>query len=215
VTDPTTIHNTFVVERSYAKPPTRVFAAFADPAQKRRWYADGKNHHTDAYELDFRVGGAETSSYRMGETTPFPGAVLATTGIIEDIVPEQRIVISSTMSLGGRRISSALITFEFIANDGGCDLIRLRRSPGQHLDLRFGPFLAVQRPAAHRNHEMGRLLWDVCLIGLRLQRWIDRHRRRPHNIHLELYGRPRTYMARNDGEAIDLRGTAECERCNC
>jgi len=123
VTDPTTIHNTFVVERSYAKPPTRVFAAFADPAQKRRWYAEGKNHHTDAYELDFRVGGAETSSYRMGETTPFPGAVLATTGIIEDIVPEQRIVISSTMSLGGRRISSALITFEFIANDGGCDLI--------------------------------------------------------------------------------------------
>jgi len=123
VSDPTTIHNTFVIERGYAKAPARVFAAFADPAQKRRWYADGKTHHIDSYELDFQVGGAETSSYRMSETTPFPGVVMATAGVIEDIVPDQRIVISQTMSIGGRRISSALITFEFVASEAGCDLV--------------------------------------------------------------------------------------------
>jgi uncharacterized protein YndB with AHSA1/START domain len=33
------IHNTFVVERNYLVKPERVFAAFADSAQKRRWYA--------------------------------------------------------------------------------------------------------------------------------------------------------------------------------
>jgi uncharacterized protein YndB with AHSA1/START domain len=123
MSEPTTIHDTFVIERSFAKPPARVFAALADPALKRRWYADGKTHHTDAYEMDFRVGGAETSRYRMSETTPFPGVEMASDGIIEDIVPDQRVVISSTMSIGGRRISSSLVTFELVATAAGCDLI--------------------------------------------------------------------------------------------
>ena len=30
------VHNTFVVERSYSQSPERVFAAFAQPARKRR-----------------------------------------------------------------------------------------------------------------------------------------------------------------------------------
>lgn len=123
MSDPTTVHNTFVVEHSYAKPPARVFAAFADPALKQRWYAEGKTHVMEVYEMDFRVGGAEVSRYRMGDNTPFPDTVLASVGIIEDIVENQRIVISATMSLGGRRISSALVTFELVATKAGCDLI--------------------------------------------------------------------------------------------
>ena len=123
MSDPTTIHNTFIIERSYARPPARVYAALTDPAQKRRWYADGKDHEVDVYEMDFRVGGAETSSYRLGPQTPFPGLVMATAGVIEDIVPDQRVVISSTMTFGGRRISTALVTFELVATETGCDLI--------------------------------------------------------------------------------------------
>ncbi len=34
-------HSTFVIERSYPTSPERVFAAFADPAKKRRWFAEG------------------------------------------------------------------------------------------------------------------------------------------------------------------------------
>ena len=34
------VHSTFVIERSYPKPPGRVFGAFADAALKRRWFAD-------------------------------------------------------------------------------------------------------------------------------------------------------------------------------
>jgi len=33
-------HSTFVIERHYAAAPERVFAAFADPAKKRRWFAE-------------------------------------------------------------------------------------------------------------------------------------------------------------------------------
>ena len=35
------IHSTFVLERSYPRPPKTVFAAFAEAAKKKRWFADG------------------------------------------------------------------------------------------------------------------------------------------------------------------------------
>jgi uncharacterized protein YndB with AHSA1/START domain len=44
---PTTIHSTFVLERNYHATPERIFAAFADPAKKRRCFlGSGKNEIT-------------------------------------------------------------------------------------------------------------------------------------------------------------------------
>ena len=119
---PSTTHDTFVLERTYPKPPEKVFAAFADPARKRRWFAEG-DHPAERFELDFRVGGAERQLFRLGENTPFPGTAITTEGRHEDIVPDRRIVISSTMSLGDKRISTALATFELIPSGGGTRLV--------------------------------------------------------------------------------------------
>jgi uncharacterized protein YndB with AHSA1/START domain len=59
------VHNTFVLERAYPVAPERVFAAFSDPAKKRRWFvADGENHQIESYDMDFRDGGRE--HYAMG-----------------------------------------------------------------------------------------------------------------------------------------------------
>jgi uncharacterized protein YndB with AHSA1/START domain len=119
----TVVHNTFVIERSYSKSPEVVFAAFADQDKKRRWFAEGHHHDVEEFTMDFRVGGAEVSRYRMKEGTPFPGVALSTDGSFEDIVPNQRIVIASNMSLGERRISASLVTLEFVPNGKGTDLI--------------------------------------------------------------------------------------------
>ncbi|HEY0302374.1 MAG TPA: SRPBCC domain-containing protein, partial [Rhizomicrobium sp.] len=71
--DQPVVHSTFAILRSYAKPPSRVFAAFSDPSKKRRWYAESKNHDLEAFEMEFRVGGVERAAYRSGEGSPFPG----------------------------------------------------------------------------------------------------------------------------------------------
>ena len=69
----TFIHNTFVIERSYPTSPERVFAAFADPAKKRRWSAESEHHDVEQFEMDFRAGGVERASYHFKAGTPFPG----------------------------------------------------------------------------------------------------------------------------------------------
>jgi len=117
------IHSTFVIERNYPKPPETVFAAFADPAQKSRWFAEGESHDIEEFEMDFRAGGFEILRYRLKPGTPFPGAVLTNEGSYQDIVANQRVVTASTMSFGDRRVSASLVTVELIASDTGTDVI--------------------------------------------------------------------------------------------
>jgi len=114
------VHDTFVITRIYAKSPVAVYAAFADPVRKRRWYAAKAAEH---YENDFQVGGAEVSGSRMGDDTPFPGASLVSRSNYLDIVAEVRIVQAQTMSMDGRRFSASLITFEFRATGEGTELV--------------------------------------------------------------------------------------------
>jgi uncharacterized protein YndB with AHSA1/START domain len=119
----TVIHSTFVIERSFPKPPGAVFAAFADATKKRRWFAEGENTEVEEFAVDFRVGGAERTRYRFKPGTPFPGVILVNEAIHQDIVPDRRIVTASTMSFAGKRISASLVTVEFLPTETGTDLI--------------------------------------------------------------------------------------------
>ena len=121
--EPAVVHSTFAIEHSYPKPPATVFSAFADNIKKRRWFAEGHNHEVEQYDMDFRIGGAEVARYRLNADTPFPGVVLTNEGSFLDIVPDQLIVIASSMLLGEKRISASLVTFEFLSTKQGTDLV--------------------------------------------------------------------------------------------
>jgi uncharacterized protein YndB with AHSA1/START domain len=111
-------HSTFVIERSYPTTPERVFAAFADPAKKRRWFAEGDGSAAREFEMDFRVGGSEHSRSHMKDGTP-----LANDTSYHDIEPNRRVVFAYTMSVGGRRISTSLATVELLPTDKGTDFV--------------------------------------------------------------------------------------------
>ena len=99
--EPTVVHNTFVIERSFAVAPERVFVAFSDTAKKRRWFGDSDHSELEIFEMDFRTGGTDRVHYRFKAGTPFPGALLTNEGSYQDIVPGERIVMASKMTLGG------------------------------------------------------------------------------------------------------------------
>jgi uncharacterized protein YndB with AHSA1/START domain len=113
------IHSTFVIERSYPKPVERVFAAFANPELKRRWFGEGLGHDVEQFDMDFRVGGTEDLRYRFKEGTPFPGVALINEGKYLEIVPNRCIVTSLAMTIGEKRVSVALLTIEFLPTDSG------------------------------------------------------------------------------------------------
>ena len=121
--EPSVIHNTFVLEHSYLKPPKTVFAAFADARKKRRWFAEGDAHEVQQFELEFRVGGTERLKYKLKAGTPVAGMIIINESRYQDIVPEQRIVTAATMDLGEKRILISLVTAEFLRTDKGTDLI--------------------------------------------------------------------------------------------
>src|SRR5258708_15534922 len=115
-------HHTYVIERSYPTTPERVFAAFSDPAKKRRWDATGGNCEVEEFEMDFRVGGNERTVRRFKPGSPFPGVALINHTNYQDIVPRQRVVIAYTMALGQKRISASFATFEFSPTEAGAKL---------------------------------------------------------------------------------------------
>lgn len=139
--EPTVIHSTFVVERSYPQPPERVYAAFAQPARKRRWYAEG-DHEIQEYEMEFRVGGNERLRYSFKQGHPIAGSEISNELSYQDIVPEKRIVQTAKMSLNGKPIQIAVITFEFLPSDKGTDLVLT--SQGTFIDWPDGAKMVEQ-----------------------------------------------------------------------
>ena len=118
----TVVHGTFEIERSFPVPPERVFAAFADPAKKLRWFREEDNSITEQFEMDFRVGGHERTRFRL-KSGPFEGTICINETVYQDIVPGSRIVLAYTMTLGDRRISASLATFEMLPAGGGTKLV--------------------------------------------------------------------------------------------
>jgi len=112
-----TRHATFVIERTYAASPARVFRAWADPRAKARWFACHDDWEPGPHELDFRVGGRE----RL-RTRPPGGVVHAYDAHYQDIVPDRRIVYTYDMHLDETRISVSLATVELEPEGGGTRL---------------------------------------------------------------------------------------------
>jgi uncharacterized protein YndB with AHSA1/START domain len=110
-------HATFAIERNYSASPERVFGAFADPAKKRRWFSGDKEFRPGEFEMDFRVGGRERSSFRT------QGVTCTNDTVYRDIVPNRRIVMAYTMTLGDHCISSSHATVELVPSGQGTDLI--------------------------------------------------------------------------------------------
>lgn len=120
-TEPSAVHNTFVIDRSYPQPPARVYAAFAQPTKKRRWYAEG-DQEIQEFEMDFRPGGSERFRYTFKEGHQLAGSEINNVTGYQDIVPEERIVLTTRMTLNGKVILVSLVTLEFLASGEGTEL---------------------------------------------------------------------------------------------
>jgi uncharacterized protein YndB with AHSA1/START domain len=152
VTERSVTHATFVIERTYPASPPRVFAAWADPTIKSRWFVGPEEWGPAVFELDFRIGGREIS--RGG---PVGGPVHAFEGRYYDIVPNERIVYAYEMHIDETRISVSVATVELKPSGAGTRLIFTEQ----------GAYLDGHDTSAEREHGTGELLEA---LGAELQR---------------------------------------------
>lgn len=143
MSEPSAVHATFVIERDYEAPVHHVFAAFADPEAKRRWFAEGDGWEIEQFEVDFKVGGRETARIRYQD-----GPKIRNDTVYQDIVPNRRIIIAYAMTVGGTRISASLATVEFEPRGAGTRLIYTEQ----------GAFLDGRDQSADRQAGWGGLL---------------------------------------------------------
>ena len=136
-------HDTFVIERTYPASPARVFAAWADPAIKSRWFGGPDEWGPSEFDLDFQIGGREIS--RGG---PVGGPVHAYDARYYDIVPNERIVYAYDMHIDATRISVSVATVELKPAGAGTRLIFTEQ----------GAYLDGHDTSAERKHGTGELL---------------------------------------------------------
>lgn len=117
MTERSVAHGVFTVERTYDAAPPRVFAAWADPKLKGKWYGD-PNKESVADVFEFRVGGQEL---RTGEIAP--GQTYSLDTRYYDIVENQRIVYAYEVIINGARTSVSVAAVEFKAQGSGTQLI--------------------------------------------------------------------------------------------
>ena len=107
-------HSTWSVRREYGHPVAVVFRAWSKAATKHRWF---DLSGSGSYASDFRPGGTEVFRSAAGTSPAY-----AYDGIYCDIVPDQRIVIASTVSAAAQRVSVSLTTAEFGSTQTGTRL---------------------------------------------------------------------------------------------
>jgi uncharacterized protein YndB with AHSA1/START domain len=141
VSERSTAHSTFVIERTYEAEPTRVFEAWSDPAAKGRWFGPPQKPE-GAYSLDFQLGGREHLSIETA------GPIYTFDAVYQDIVPGQRIIYTYDMHRDEARISVSVATVEIEALGAGTRLTLTEQ----------GVFLDNLDTPAEREHGTGVLM---------------------------------------------------------
>lgn len=142
MSDHSTDHATFVIERTYDAAPERVFDAWASKEAKSSWFGP-KDDPPEGWELDFRIGGQERFTVKLDDGTRYSYDAL-----YQDIVSEHRIVLTYEMYRNDARISVSVSTIELLAAEGGTALTYTEQ----------GVFLDGHDTAAAREHGTRELL---------------------------------------------------------
>lgn len=100
-------HSTFTLERRYAATTERVFDAWANPEARKRWMAQGAEH-----SQNFVIGGLETAKGFDGD-----GRALTYEARYAEIVPNERILTTSTMHTEDRLSTVSVTSVEFRTAD--------------------------------------------------------------------------------------------------
>lgn len=117
--DPTT---TLTITRTFAWPREKVFRAWTDPQELKKWWAAGPGFTSPFAEVDLRVGGR----YRLAMKPPDKDVVLVVGGIFREVRPPDRLIY--TWAWEGSAGPETLVTVEFHDRGGNTEVVLIHEA---------------------------------------------------------------------------------------
>jgi uncharacterized protein YndB with AHSA1/START domain len=115
--NPAIVHETLVLERNLSAPPSRVFAAVADPRVRATWTVPSDDEVLIYSATDFRPGGVDRFTCGLRTDPIHDGEVHYL-----EIAPDERVIYSERLSTEGSLVAISLITWELRQSGGGTRL---------------------------------------------------------------------------------------------
>ncbi len=119
------------LSRVFNAPRARVFRAWTDPEELKKWWGVGEGYTTPIAEVDLRVGGR----YRLGMKPPDHDHIFIVTGVFREVLPPEKLVYTwawegiAMTDLGG---AETLVTVEFRDLGGSTEVVLVH----EHLPTR-------------------------------------------------------------------------------
>lgn len=114
-----------ILKRTFTASPHRVFQAWVEPEQLKRWFAPSEEYSVPIAEVDARVGGR----YRIQMKAP-DGKTATSVGVYREVLPGEKLVFTwaweehtPEMVRMGQGIGETLVTVEFLEREGSTELI--------------------------------------------------------------------------------------------
>ncbi|HAV76217.1 MAG TPA: SRPBCC domain-containing protein [Anaerolineae bacterium] len=107
------------LKRTYPVPRERVFRAWTDPAQLKKWFAVAEGFSTPIAEVDLKVGGR----YRIGMQAPDSDEVMVAGGVYREISQSDRLVFTWQWESPSADEPVTLVTVEFHERNNATEVI--------------------------------------------------------------------------------------------
>lgn len=110
---------TLNIRRVLRASPSRVFRAWTEPAEIKRWFAAAEGYTTPIAEVDLRIGGR----FRIGMQAPDSNELSVATGVYQEIVPSSRLVLTWHWEHDNTETPLTRLTLEFRPHRDGTELV--------------------------------------------------------------------------------------------
>jgi len=106
------------ISRSFKAPRDRVFRAWTDPAELKRWFRADPGYTVAIAEVDLRVGGR----YRLGMKPPDSDPYVVG-GVYREIRPPERLVFTWKWEWSKNGDPETLVTLDFHGREGRTEVV--------------------------------------------------------------------------------------------
>jgi uncharacterized protein YndB with AHSA1/START domain len=117
--DPSRSKSSLMLTRSFKVPRTRVFQAWTDPEELKKWWQLGHGWKLTVADIDLRVGG----KYRIGLSSPQTGQLHQVTGTFREISAPERLVYTWSVEGPGSNHEESVVTVEFLDKGTSTDVV--------------------------------------------------------------------------------------------